>query len=73
MASAVIINEASNAINFAIIFVFVDDIYFLLAHLHFKYVNNFQWYLLKQEQTTHYKQFSLKMANTQVQTHVEKE
>ena len=34
--NAVIINEVSNAIKFAFSFVFVDEIYFLFAHLHFK-------------------------------------
>ena len=38
--NVVIVNNVSNAIKFVIIFVFADEIYFLLAHLHFTCILN---------------------------------
>ena len=56
--------KVSNAIKTAIIFVFVDKIYFLPAHLHCKCnLNNLEWYSIKQEGTTSCEQFSLKITN----------
>ena len=53
----------------AIIFVFLYEIYFLLAHFCFKCnLKNPEWYLIKQERAIYCEWFSLKIGNINLVT-----